>query len=479
MKIKSLLVFGSMALVGVAFMSCAKENLFDSEAATQKLVAEYDANFVKKYGAIDPNQTWDFATMDPVYSLPSTSTRAGETRGTGTAELKSSGTIIINGGDGSIFDWLRTNLPAGQNHSQVGSPFKAVMSRTTFIVAPFYQGYATYFWELWVNVDGNEYKIWEKYKDLKYKGEGDTDWQTLDINGIPEGVVQVQAPTYTFEATEGSQLYFFMKVWTGNNAEANHAKGNKPNKTLSSLQNGNMRALQSENGLPKPANVPDDYFSYLIGCEDGATDGDYEDLGFLFYGPPIVEQEDVEVRETKRYMMEDLGASDDFDFNDVVVDVSNVWMEHITRTENASTGQFTYSREVIKDSQRQEAIVRAAGGIYNFTITIGDTSWSKSDGLDVATMWNTGWQNTPINYKEDQITFDVTGWDKETNNVSLTVDLPNGPESAEKVIIQFPKEGTVPKMFAVDATEKWNWMKERQSIPGGTDSEDDWWYKVD
>ena len=52
MKIKSLLVFGSMALVGVAFMSCSKENLFDSEAAAQNVVAEYDANFVKKYGAI-------------------------------------------------------------------------------------------------------------------------------------------------------------------------------------------------------------------------------------------------------------------------------------------------------------------------------------------------------------------------------------------------------------------------------------------
>lgn len=474
MKIKSLLVFGSMSLVGVAFMSCSKDIAFDSEAATQKLVAEYDANFVKKYGAIDPNQTWDFATMQPVYSLPSTSTRAGETRGTGKAELKSTGTLTINGGEGSVFNWLRRNLPAGQNHSEVGSPFKAVMSRTTFIVAPFYQGYATYFWELWVNVDGNEYKIWEKYKDLKYKGEGDTDWQPLDINGIPAGVVQVQAPTYTFEATEGSQLFFLMKVWTGNNADDKHAKGKDPDKILTSLESGNMRALQSENGLPKPSNVPNDYFKYLIGCEDGAPDGDFEDLGFLFYGPPIVEQEDVEVRETKRYMMEDLGDTNDFDFNDVVVDVSNVWIEHITRKEDASTGEFTYSRNVIEESKHQEAIVRAAGGIYDFTLTIGTSKpWSKSQKLDVPTMWNTGKQG-PIEYTKVLDKFEVTGWDKDDNNITLTVHFPDGDQSPVGPVqtIVFPKKGTAPKMIAVD--ENKNWMNERQSVPGPEDPEP-WW----
>ena len=111
-----------------------------------------------------------------------------------------------------------------------------------------------------------------------------------------------------------------------------------------------------------------DDFRDLIGCEDGAPDGDFEDLGFLFFGPPIIEVEEVEVRETKRYMMEDLGTTDDFDFNDVVVDVSNVWTKKITRQENASTGEVAYREEVLEDSKRQEAIVRAAGGIYDFHI---------------------------------------------------------------------------------------------------------------
>lgn len=471
MKLRNLLVLGSMAVMGAAFMSCSKDVAFDSEgvekAAAEKLNAEYRTNFEKKYGAINPNQTWDFATMTPVYSLPSTATRAGETPST--VELVSKGSFVIDGGEGSVFDWLRTNMPAGQNHTQVGSPFKAVMSRTTFIVAPFYQGCATYFWELWVNIDGNEYKIWEKYDNLKYQLQNDDadTWRTLTKDGLPAGVTKVQAPTFTYKATEGSQLFFFMKVWTdGDDAHEKDPEGTGKNvKILSSLENGNMRALQSMNGLPKPANVPDDYFSYLIGCEDGAPDGDFEDLGFLFFGPPIKEVEEVEVRETKRYMMEDLGTTDDFDFNDVVVDVSNVWTKKITRQENASTGEVAYHEEVLEDSKRQEAIVRAAGGIYDFKLTIGNKEWRKKDGLNVGEMLNTGWGGSTIyttGAESELAKFAVTGWDKDNNNISLTVYRPDAHDS-NGMTIKFPNPGDAPMIIAVDENKAW--MTERIGAP--------------
>ena len=465
------LVIGCFAVIGMGFMSCSKD-LYDSNAVNEKQNEkqknDYATNFVKRYGEIDPNQTWDFATMAPVYSLPSatTATRSGES--SATVELKSTDSIIIEGGEGSVFDWLRTNMPAGQNHSKVGSPFKAVMSRNTFIVAPFYQGLASYFWELWVNIDGNPYKIWEKYKDLKYQLEGDAEdeWHTLDKNGLPAGAVRVQAPTYTFEATEGSQLYFFMKVWTGgDNAHAKDPEGKGNNvKILTSLENGNMRALQNEQGLPKPAGVPGNYFSYLIGCEDGAPDGDFEDFGFLFFGPPIIEVEEVEVRETKRYMIEDLGATDDFDFNDVVVDVSNVWTKKITRQENASTGEVAYHEEVIENSKRQEAIVRSAGGTLDFTINIGSSSWTKSENLTpFEQMMNTGWNGSAIDYNAKLGTFNIENkdWDPQNNNITVSV-VGRGTDTGVQVI-KFPKKGTVPMIIAVDQKEKW--MSERQGVP--------------
>ena len=51
-------MLGSMAIMGAAFTSCSKENLFDNEAAIEKQKAEYEANTLYQYGVyyscIDP-----------------------------------------------------------------------------------------------------------------------------------------------------------------------------------------------------------------------------------------------------------------------------------------------------------------------------------------------------------------------------------------------------------------------------------------
>jgi hypothetical protein len=79
MKLRNLLVLGSMTAVVVAFMSCTKaEDLFDNDAYMAQKKSEYEANFVKKYGAVDPNKSWDLTSNHPQYSFPSekSSTRA-------------------------------------------------------------------------------------------------------------------------------------------------------------------------------------------------------------------------------------------------------------------------------------------------------------------------------------------------------------------------------------------------------------------
>ena len=58
---KNFLVFGSMAVMGLAFMSCSKD-LYSEDAVNELQDATYAANFEKRYGKIDPNQTWDFTT---------------------------------------------------------------------------------------------------------------------------------------------------------------------------------------------------------------------------------------------------------------------------------------------------------------------------------------------------------------------------------------------------------------------------------
>ena len=468
MKLKNFVLVGSMAVLGVAFTSCSKgEELFDSGAKVAQQKSEYATNFEKKYGPIDPNQTWDFATMEPISYLPSTSpagTRGTETSGEVT--LKSSGKMSIGN---SVVAWMHENMEAGKNNSQKGSPFISETDQRTFTIVPFYQGCASYYWELWMNVGGNELKIWTKNKDLTYKDDHGNWLSPTNKDGIPLSAEEIDAPTYTFEATPGQTMYFFLKVWTG--GDAAYTRGDAPSR-ISSLDRM-MLALGGVQGL---TGVPEGSTVTVIGCEDNsksASDKDFEDLVFIMYGPEVQHFEEKEVRETKRYMMEDLGTTDDFDFNDVVVDVANVYKKKL---EYGTNNQLLRETE-IPNSRHQEAIVRAVGGTMNFTIEIGTntiTRWTKSPTYVATDMLNTGWGNKSIHYSGDNsilAKFDIENndWNPATNNIRVLVDG-NGA-SGEVMVIEFPKKGAAPMMIAVPETQ--NWMTERSSVPSS------WWYKVD
>ena len=475
MKLRNLLFFGSMAVLGAAFTSCSKDIAFDSEGlanqAAEQLKAEYRANFEKKYGAIAPNQTWDLASMTPIVTLPSTSTATRAEGDEVTITFKGKNSMTI---DQSVIAWMHNKMPKGQNNTSVGSPFcaEATSTKNTFTIVPFYQGCASYTWELWVNIDGKDQKIWTKNEDLKYID--DDGEHELTNDGVPAGATQIIAPTFTYEVTPGAKMYFYLKVWTEKNANTSYPNGTSVLKKKS-LENY-MRALE---GLDKPTGVDPEDFVTLVGCEDGGGDNDFEDLAFMFIGPRMKEVEELEVRECKRYMMEDLGATDDFDFNDVVVDVSNVYLNRITWRENDNHEMEKVSEEEVSGSRHQEAIVRAAGGTLDFTIEIGTntiTRWKKVPTYSATNMLNTGWDNTPIYYSGDESVlarFDIEGndWNPATNNIKVIVE--NRGASGTVQTITFPKAGEAPMMIAVD--ENVEWMKERQSVPGGTGSEDDWW----
>ena len=82
MKIKVMTIAMSMAILGT--VSCSKSDLFDEAAQNsakfEKAVAEYKANFVKKYGEVDPNQSWDFSNDQQYYSFSSSTSRTRSMR---------------------------------------------------------------------------------------------------------------------------------------------------------------------------------------------------------------------------------------------------------------------------------------------------------------------------------------------------------------------------------------------------------------
>ena len=450
------LVIGCFAVIGMGFMSCSKD-LYDSNAVNEKQNEkqknDYATNFVKRYGEIDPNQTWDFATMAPISGLPSTSTRAaGDGGATSVSVIKqSSGTMRI---EKDVIDWMHEEFKAGANNSKKGSPFYLKTQEQTFTIVPFYQGIASYYWELWMNVGGVNVQVWSKNQDLTYKTSENGTSEAMTNNGVPAEAIEVNAPTYTYQATANQSLYFYLKIWK---------KGSKttdnPDVTTSSLDK-KMLALE---GALRPAGVPIDNKVTIIGCED-ATDNDYEDLVFLIYGkptPPITPVDETEITETKRYMMEDLGTTDDFDFNDIVVDVQNVYTQKIYLQPTANGG-WEESRRDDPVYKGQRAIVRAAGGVYDFTLKIGNTTWTKSQNLSSGSMLNTGAGGSDIYWsgiQSELAKFDVTGWIPKDNNVSVTV----AGQDNNGILIEFPEAGKAPMMIAVDGDI--HWMTERSGVP--------------
>ena len=463
MKLRNLLVLGSMAIMGAAFTSCSKENLFDNEAAIEKQKAEYEANFVKKFGAIDPNQSWDFSSMTPSTSMVST-TRA-LTRGDGDSYNADAteGQILIQK---ATIDWMSENMKAGINNVKKGKPFFLQVPQNSFTIVPIFQGTASYFWQLWMHVDGitEDKLIWSKGEKITYRtSETSTSWASPGTsNAGMNNAFEVKAPTYEFaNLPVNANMYFYLKVW---NSYSDYKKNTINPRVLTSLDQMMLALID----CPRPTNVPAGNTVSIIGCEDNKSgDYDYEDLVFMMYGnpaPPIQHVDEVIVGTTKRYMMEDLGATDDFDFNDVVVDVTTDRVKKKIFYDINANGSWTFNHEEIIEHLPQEAIVRAAGGTLDFTLTIGNTTWTKSAKFpNYQEMLNTGWQGSAISYGAELDKFEVSGYDPSTNNISVTVQGRGG--SGEVMVITFPKKGKAPMIIALDASN--NWMDERSSVPTG------------
>lgn len=478
MKVKSSFLMGCMAVMGLAFTSCSNHDLYDKEAVSQKVTEEktemYESKFIKKYGEIDPNQTWDFTTTIPTYSLPSTASSTRALTRSSDSFSSSKGTMLI---DKDVIQYVLDNLPKGKNNDSKGTPFTMQTTGNAFTIVPIFQGCASYYWELWMHVDGvvDDQRIWSKGgDDFKFRKAGTSEWSEPGTgkDGMKRelGELEVFAPTYTFNnISTGKAMYFYLKVWktygslTGYEVyqkyqdEPNN-KNYKPD--YSSSLDSWMIDLQD---ATKPKNLPEGNTVTIIGCEDAIASGsdkDFEDLVFMVYGNPVPPTKRVEVIEesvTKRYMLEDLGDTGDFDFNDIVVDVSS--RKEITYVyPNLTATEWTEKKE--KDLP-QQAIVRAVGGTLDFTLTIGNTPWKKSSKFNKEEMLNTG-VNGEI--QEDAILdkFEVTGWNPSQNNVSVIVE--DRGENTDKVLtITFPKAGEAPKIIAVNADVKW--MKERKEVP--------------
>ena len=473
MKMNIKMMAAAMAVLGA--VSCSKSDVFDpgqaeeikkaqEEAKIEQSKTDYEANFVEKYGEVDPNQSWDFSTGTPTISLPSSSAKAG-TRAGG-YERTNSGDVYSDEKDqyyefpAATINKMKDVFVEGRDNRNLGTAFAMHAPANAIYIMPMYMGKSGGNFELWMHVEGiaEDIKVWSKWEDLQVKPTANSKWKNVkdhDSGNNCVGVAAIRSKYYKFSGLpENAVMHFYLKI--------TQAAGgyNETNQILTSIS-GYMRDFKFGNeGFPTGLKGIDENITkpeaMIIGVEDATTsnsDHDYNDVVFMIYGEPYVPQtfkvEEFETTYSKRYMIEDLGSTDDFDFNDIVVDVQETFTQKKTTDEQ---GLETWSNPELKG---QKAIIRHRGGILPFELTIGNKNLGKMDGV----------------LSDDPNTeFTVTGWNRNSNNISIKVY--QGTDSQTATDVNFPKTGAIPMIIATDTNVAWsaervafNW-KELMGIPG-------------
>lgn len=447
MKMNIKMMAAVMAVLGA--VSCSKSDVFDpgqaeeikkaqEEAKIEQSKTDYEANFVEKYGEVDPNQSWDFSTGTPTISLPSSSAKAG-TRAGGYERTNSEGYYEFP--DATITK-MKSVFVEGRDNRPQGTAFGMKVPGNAFTIMPMYMGQSGGNFELWMHVDGiaEDIKVWSKWQDMQVKATDKSDWKNVKEHNSGSnctGVAAIRSKYYTFSGLpKDAVMYFYLTITE--TASGYNQKGDM----LSSI-NDYMREYKFKaNELP--ANLPgvENPEVMIIGCEDASTsksDHDYNDVVFMIYGEPYVpstfEVTEVEKTYSKRYMIEDLGTTDDFDFNDVVVDVYETYTQEKIVSEQ---GHTTWGPEVLKG---QKAVIRHLGGILPFELTIGSKKLDKMGGPST-------FQTDP----NQEVT--VTGWNRTANNISIKVYQGEDSETATQV--NFPQNGAIPMIIATDTNVAWS-----------------------
>ncbi|MBR0264786.1 MAG: hypothetical protein IJQ60_13010 [Prevotella sp.] len=444
---KKSLIYGLSAGIMVLLGSCASKDVYNAEQVEISQREAYATNFVKKYGPIATNQTWDFTGNKVRLGTRSgeditIETVAGLDFGVTESLDENNKVVATFTKNVDLYNDVPLKLPDGKRHT--GESAILIAPSNDFYIYPIScQG--SWKHDFCVRVgDAEPVKIYNKFW---------SDFSKPYVNGmatnssVKDGVINVtkraEMPGVHISAPTGTPVEVYLDNIQG---------GSQP---MASTVTGSAIVIDTE---VRPEGVPinDQSVVKYIGIEDQYDkDYDYNDMVMVVIGNPdtpptekiIDEKYQVPTNISKRYMIEDLGATDDFDFNDIVVDVvqNTTVTHHRTYKVDAEGNKSELISDIITNtSSSQKATIRHKGGILPFILKVGNTTFNEEQGeLDV----------------DVEITKNVSGWNPEKNNVSIKVQEKDG----KYYDIAFPKAGEAPMIIAVDIDQ--NWMPERQSVP--------------
>ena len=399
----------AMLSISAAFVSCSNKELYDPSAVEQAKVLDtekqYKEAFVKHFGEVNPNQSWDFSQMNYPNAEQNARTRA---LGQLAAPVWVKSGPLISFWDAVFFETYYPHAVTDfeqvkqlvESQPVVDWPYNYAQIN----LHPFYSHGETLLNYYYLGVHYRQKSLlgfkYTKFNAFRFRSWGDK-WSSIvndshlftEMNMNSYAIVN----TTNMEGVEGFQWFIASRNFEFFESEEN----------AQPLEKCKLFTLN-------------DHTYVAFDCNN---DGKYHDL--------ICWVEDLSP--AKRYMVEDLGGVGDFDFNDIVFDV-------------------VYN----KNLNKYECIVRAMGGTLDFSIKVGDTEWwSKSDKYDVPTMYNT--IDPDYNLMKEYARFDVKGWVPERNDVTVTVKGNNGT-----FVLPFPKDGEIPYMGATTIGKTWS--KERVNV---------------
>lgn len=428
---KNLLKGMAALAICAAFASCSHDTDFESahqSAVFDNLKNQYSANFIKKYGEIDPNQSWDFTGYSSMTrgEVQSTQKQEGynfygycyvDTKAMNDL-LSGSSTDYTITFDGVTYHVTGTasNITFNPYFSAKITPSFARIDQNSKGIYRYYHLHFTW---------GNNQDM-EMISKIKMVGYDDEYWYDGKSNGTV--IHRTSRLTNTLPAVGSGNWYAYNTSTTDLNTKYNY----NPVTTV--------REFKITATTTKGETFERTYWGFdCDGAENGLVDliclvNDYS------IPNPII----------KRYMIEDLGTTDDTDFNDIVVDFKDDQLGH------------------------QTATIRAMGGTLDFTLNVAGTAvWTKSvngptltPAVNVEDMVNTDPANTLFN--KELATISISGWIPDENNISVTVTYKDETTKTGTnfYTIPFPEVGQVPMMFATDPSVLW--MYERVDFPA-------WW----
>ena len=276
---KNVIIGMSMLVASVAFVSCSKTDVFEENKkyAAEQEKSEYRTNFVKMYGEVSPNQSWDFC-VTPNYE---TSTRAAGSLTWGYLD--------------PINEWL-TRWASNDKAKVIAAINGAeVKEFNPYVAVDLYPAYSyvasdnnkTDFYRLAVCYNNNTENIFRQgigyFFEVLNKG-----WNTLGRFGRTINSKSLTGASNVYWALYPTDIKISGKETVIGGTIADYKIDTYKEFTV----NGRT------------------YWAFRVG-----PNGSYSDLICM------VKNIDPNRPIEKRYMIEDLGSKKDFDFNDIVVDV--------------------------------------------------------------------------------------------------------------------------------------------------------------